>query len=65
MALKLKTQVQQVLPPPIQGVVDDVVYDPGEEKFRYLVTFTDGNGAQQRWFREDEIKATPAEGDAQ
>lgn len=63
MALKLKTQVQQVLPAPIQGVIDDVVYDPAVEKFRYLVTFSSENGAQQRWFWQDEIQAT--EGDAQ
>lgn len=65
MALKLKTQVRQVLPAAIKGVIDDVQWDPVAEKFRYLVTFINDNGAQQRWFWQDEVEAAPAEGEAQ
>lgn len=63
MAMKLGTTVQQVLPAPVKGRVDDVVWDAEVMKFKYLVTFANENGAQQRWFWADEVAAV--EGDAQ
>jgi hypothetical protein len=65
MAYRIGDQLQQVLPAPITGKVDDVFYDPALEKFRYLITFTSNNTAQQRWFWDDEVQLAPAQGDAQ
>ncbi len=42
---------------PIQGTVADVQYDAAARGFKYLVQWTDADGApSERWFTHDELE---------
>lgn len=52
--------VTQVMPQPIQGVVEAFGFDPNTGNVNVLVSYTDADGNdQQRYFNQDELVATP------
>lgn len=52
--------VTQVVAPPAAGEVQSVRFDENDGTFHYLITFADAEGSpQERWFRHDQIEATP------
>lgn len=53
--------VTQVLPAPIEGVVESFAFDSDTGNITVLVSFVDADGNdQQRYFQQSELVATPA-----
>jgi len=59
MAIKLGSQVRQVMPAPIEGVVIKKQFVEDSDSFQYLIESPDIDGdgqPQTRWFEEHQIK---------
>ncbi len=61
MAIKLGTDVQQIVKPPIAGKVVQRRFHEGADQMEYLVEWPDDDSdadlaPQQRWFLESEIQ---------
>ena len=53
--------VTQILPAPIQGVVESFAFDPKTANITVLVSYKDAEGnTQQRYFNQSELEVVPA-----
>lgn len=60
MGFRKGTQVRQVVPAAVEGVVEDAKFDVDTGKFEYLVKYATEDGVAQRWFGQDQVEAVPA-----
>lgn len=56
MAIAKGTQVRQVMPTPVEGVIIAFDVDQNSGELQYLVKWEDADGEHTRFFKESEIE---------